>query len=97
MAMLHQYNNIPHELGKQGISFWIDKYLETLHPRFNKKITIDGIELILHNFFLFNNVNYVPTLRAAMGTNMTPIYATVTLAYLEENIDKIIRKNTART
>ena len=33
------YSNIPHELGKQTISFWIKKrYPETLPRRFNKKI-----------------------------------------------------------
>ena len=40
------YSNIPHELGKQTISFWIDKYPDTLHPRFYKKIIIEGIEII---------------------------------------------------
>ena len=40
------YSNNPHELGKQAISFWIEKYPETLHPRFNEKIISDGIELI---------------------------------------------------
>ena len=29
------YNNIHHELGKQAIWFWIEKYPETLHLRFN--------------------------------------------------------------
>ena len=33
------YSNIPHELGKQANSFWIDKYPDTLHPRFNKKLS----------------------------------------------------------
>ena len=28
--------NIPHELGKQAISFWIEEYSETLDLRFNK-------------------------------------------------------------
>ena len=32
------YSNIVYELGKQAISFWIDKYPNRLHPRFNKKI-----------------------------------------------------------
>ena len=30
------YSNIPHELGNQAISFWIDKYWDTLYPGFNK-------------------------------------------------------------
>ena len=50
------YINIPHELGKQVISFWIDKYPDTLYPRFNKKFNIESIEIILNNnSFQFNN------------------------------------------
>ena len=33
------YSNIPHELGKRTISFRIDKYPDTLHPRFNKTLS----------------------------------------------------------
>ena len=43
------YSNIPNGLGKQAILFWIEKYPEIFHPRFNKKIITDGIELILNN------------------------------------------------
>ena len=49
------FSNIPHELGKQAISFWIEKYPETLCPRFNTKIITDSIELILNNKF-FNSI-----------------------------------------
>ena len=84
---------IPHELGKQAISFGIDKYPETLYPKFNKKFIIDGIELLQNNnSFQFNNVNYIQIQRTAMGTKMAPTYATLTLAYLEENLYKIIGK-----
>ena len=87
------YSNIPHKLGKQAISFWIDKYPDTLHPRFNKKINIEGIEILLNNnSFKFNNINYIQTQGIAMGTKMAPIYATLTQAYLEENLYEIIGK-----
>ena len=43
-------SNIPHELGKQAISFWIEKYPETLHPTFNKDSITGGIELILKKY-----------------------------------------------
>ena len=89
------YNNIPHELGKQAITFWIDKYPNTLHPRFFK-IIIEGIEIILNNnSFQFDNINYIQTLGRAMGTRIVPTYATLTLAYLEKNLYEIIGKNTA--
>ena len=45
------------------MSFWIEKYQETLHPRFTKKIFTDGIKLILNNnSFQFDNINYIQTL-----------------------------------
>ena len=87
------YSNIPHELGKQTISFWIDKHPDTLHPRFYKIFIIEGIETILNdNSFQFNKFNYIQTLGTAMGTKMAPTYATLTQAYLEENIYEIIGK-----
>ena len=69
------YSNIDHELGKQAILFWIEKYSETLHPRFNKKFITDDIELILNNnFFQIDNINYIKILGTAMGTKMAPTY-----------------------
>ena len=63
----------------------IEKYPETVHPKFNKKYITDGIELILNNnFFQFNKVNFIQTLGIAMGTKMAPTYANLTLKYLEE-------------
>ena len=81
------YSNIPHELGKQAISFWIDKHPDTLHPRFNKNLIIEGIEIILNNnSFQFLKINYIQTLGKAIGTKMAPTYPTLTLAYLEEKL-----------
>ena len=68
------YSNIPHELGKQAISFWIEKYPETLHPRFNKKIIKNGIGLILNNNSFQFNVNYIQTLGTVMGTKIASKY-----------------------
>ena len=42
-------HNPTHELRKQAISFWIEKYQETFHPRFKQKFITDSIELILNN------------------------------------------------
>ena len=32
------YSNIPHELGKGAISYWIQEDSDNLHPRFNKDL-----------------------------------------------------------
>ena len=79
------YSNIPHDLGKEAIKFWIEKHPEILHDRFNLDFIIDSLTLILeNNFFQFNNENYLQTLGTAMGTKFAPVYATLTLAYLED-------------
>ena len=71
----------------------IDKYPDTLHPRFNQNIIIKSIEIILNNnSFQFNNINYIQTLGTAMGTKMAPTYAILTLAYLEENLYENVSK-----
>ena len=36
---------------KMGFSFWIEKYLRKLHPRFKKNIFTDGIKLTLNNYY----------------------------------------------
>ena len=78
------YSNIPHELGKEAISYWIQKHSDNLHPRFNKEFVIEAIDLILNNnTFQFDNQHYIQTLGTAMGTKMAPNYATLTLGYLE--------------
>ena len=65
------------------------KYPETLHQRF---IT-DGIELILNkDSFQFENINYIQILGIIMEIKTAPMYATLSLAYLEENLYEIIGK-----
>ena len=54
------------------------------------------MELILnHNYFQFDNKNYIRTLGTAMRTKMAPTYTALTLVYLQENLHEIIKKNAA--
>ena len=60
--------------------------------------SIEIIELLLnHNYFQFNNVNYIQTLGTTMGTQIAPTYATLIFADFEENLYEIIGKNAAAT
>ena len=43
---------------------------------------------MINKYFQLNNVDYIQTLWTVMGTKMAPKYATLTLAYLEENLYK---------
>ena len=54
------YSNISHEFEKQAISFWIGKYPQTLHSRFNKKFITDGIESILNLSNLITKITSKP-------------------------------------
>ena len=85
--VVNLYSNIPHDLGVEAISFWLNKYPKELPNRISKDFVIDGIKLILeNNSFCFNDAHYLQTKGTAMGTKVAPIYATLVLAYLEEKL-----------
>ena len=88
------YSNIPHALGLEAVDYWLEKYPETLNPRFTKKIILDGIKLILeNNIFCFNDTYFKQEKGTAMGTKFAPVYATLTIGYLEEKLLNIIEKD----
>ena len=88
------YSNIPHKLGLEAIKYWIEKYPNTLNSRFSKEFIIDGIKFILeNNIFCFNDTFYRQEKGTAMGTKFAPVYATLTIGYLEEKLYTIIETN----
>ena len=67
---------------------------ETLNPRFTKEFILDGIKLILeNNIFCFNDTYFKQVKGTAMGTKFAPVYATLTIGYLEEKLLNIIEKD----
>ena len=87
------YSNIPHELGKEAIRYWVEKHPEMLHPRFKGDFIIESLDLILNNnSFQFDDNNYIQILGTAMGTKVAPAYSTLTLAYLEEKLYEVIEQ-----
>ena len=88
------YSNIPHKLGLEAIKYWIEKYPNTLNSRFSKEFILDGIKFILdNNIFCFNDIFYRQEKGTAMGTKFAPVYATLTIGYLEEKLYTIIETN----
>ena len=88
------YSNIPHKLGLEAIKYWIEKYPYTLNSRFSKEFILDGIKFILeNNIFCFNDTFYRQEKGTAMGTKFAPVYATLTIGYLEEKLYTIIETN----
>ena len=43
------YPNIPHDLGIEAISFWLDKYPELITGRYNKTFIIEALKIIIEN------------------------------------------------
>ena len=91
--VVNLYSIIPHGLGIEAISFWLNKYPKELPNRISKEFVLDGIKLILeNNSFCFNDSYFLQTKGTAMGTKFAPIYATLVLAYLEEKLYEQVEK-----
>ena len=87
------YSNIPHDLGREAISYWVSNFPFNLHHRFTEEFIIDAIDIILNNnTFQFDDKQYVQILGTAMGTKMAPTYATLILAFLENKLYEIIEQ-----
>ncbi|XP_062576664.1 uncharacterized protein LOC134238563 [Saccostrea cucullata] len=81
------YTNIPHNLGLEAISFWIDKHPDVIQPRFSKEFILEGLKIVLqNNHFFFDDKYYLQTKGTAMGTKVAPTYATLVLGFLEEKL-----------
>lgn len=78
------YGNISHSLGLRAIQFWLQTTpLE--NSRISNNFILEALRLILENNNFFFNGNFYRQLRGtAMGTKVAPVYATLTLGYLEK-------------
>ena len=80
-------SNVPHELAKPAISFWIEKHPKTLHARVNQNIIIDGITLIVNDYsFQFDKWYFLQSLGTVIENKITATYGTPTSAYLDQNL-----------
>ena len=79
------YANIPKGLGLEALSFWIDRFIESLtESRFTKEFVIAGLEIVLtFNYFMFDSKWYLKIKGVTMGTKATVILAILTVGYLE--------------
>ena len=68
----------------KAIEYWLDKYPELIHSRFNKSFILEVLKLVLkNNHFVFNEefVHQIPG--NAMGTIFAPTYTTLVMLYFE--------------
>ena len=87
------YGNISNNLGMPAIEFWLEE-ISLAHQRISKKFILEGLALVLeNNNFFFNGNFYHQILGTAMGTKVAPVYATLTLGYLERELYNKIERN----
>ena len=92
------YTNIPHSLGLESISFWLNKHPELLAEHFSIRFVVRGVQIILeNNIFSFNKSFYNQTKGTAIGTKMTPTFSILVLGFLEEKLYRTVehRKGSA--
>ena len=81
------YTSIPIELGLKAIKYWITRRRDLIADRFSNEFILDSIQFILtNNNFIFDNQMYHQEEGTAMGTIVAPVYACLTIGYLEEVI-----------
>ena len=81
------YTNIPHSLGIEAITYWMEKHAGLINARFPKQFIIEGLKLVLNNnHFFFDNQYFLQIKGTAMGTKVAPTYATLVMGFLEENL-----------
>ncbi len=85
--VINLYGSTPHDLGKEAITYWLNKHPNSVNSRFSQDFIIKGISLILeNNVFTFGDQYYVQTKGTAMGTKVGPIYASLVMGYLETKL-----------
>ena len=78
------YTNIPHDLGLFAVKFWLQQFPNAIDSRFNHSFILECLKSVLvNNTFEFGNNCYKQIKGTAMGTKVAPIYANLTLGYLE--------------
>lgn len=94
MDVTNVYTNITTDLGINALKYWINKYPQNINRRFSKDFILEVSSLVLKiNTFSFNGKYYLQLKGMAMGTKMSPTYATLTLGYLEEKMYEKTREH----
>ena len=88
------YTNIPHTFGMEAVSYFLLKYKEDIHLRFNIPFILESIDFILqNNTCVFDNEYFLQLQGTAMGTVFAPIYANLSMEYHEIKLYDLIELN----
>ena len=86
MTSFH-YTSIPHKLGLEAVSFWINKKSNVIPKRFSKEFILASISFVLsNNNFYFDGEKYHQLHGTGMGVDFAAPYACLTIGYLEETV-----------
>ena len=89
----NMYSNITLDLGLRAVTYWLYKYPEILHKRFNVDFILEALELVLRNSnFKFNNEFYTLIKGTVTGTTVAPTYANLTMAFLEVTLYEKVKE-----
>ena len=79
------YTSIPHDLGLEGLSYWIDRICNLIPERFTKTFISEAVSFKLsNNNFQFDIYVFLQLVGTAMSTKFVPSYACFSVCYLEE-------------
>ena len=85
--VVNLYTSIPHDLGLEALSYWIDKKPNLIPERFTKAFILEAASFVLsNNNFQFDIYMFLQLVGTAMGTKFAPPYACLSVGYLEETI-----------
>ena len=85
--VVNMYPSIKKELGFTALRYFCETYPTLLHKRFNIDFIIEGMTIVLDdNLVHFDDCYYTQISGTTTGTTVAPIYATLTMAYLEINL-----------
>ena len=92
--MIGLYTNIPHTFGLEAVSYFLLKYEQDIHSRFNIPFMLESINfLIKNNTWIFENEYFLQLLSTAMGTVFVPAYANLRMRCHEIKLYDLIELN----
>ena len=84
---------MPHTFGLGTVGYFLLKYKEDIHRRFNKPFILESIDFILKNTCFCDNEYFLQLQGTAMGTMFAPTYANLCMGYHEIKFYDLIELN----
>ena len=77
------YTSIPHVLGLETLSYWIEKKRKLVPECFTKAFILEAVPFVFSsNNFQFDSYMFLQLVGTAMGTKFAPPYLCLSVGYL---------------